>query len=90
MNKKRTIMTLYRSRDCLSGEQVKKKNYHFSCIFVLSKESFKYDENGRKFSKRVENTVKKGECVLGRRDITEILLKAALTPYNQSIGYLMS
>ena len=27
----------------------------------LAKNNFKFDENGRKFSKRVENTVGKGE-----------------------------
>ena len=37
--------------------------FHFKCIFAIrfADDNFKFDENGRKFIKLVENTVGKGE-----------------------------
>ena len=37
------------------------QSYTLSKLKEFADDNFKYDENGRKFSKRVENTVGKGE-----------------------------
>ena len=41
--------------------KVQMKNFDFSKPKQCADDNFKFDENGRKLSKRVENTVGKGE-----------------------------
>ena len=46
----------------------KQKIFHFSKLRESADDNFKFDENGREFSKRVENTVRKAE--IARRAIS--------------------
>ena len=43
------------------------KNLDSSILKEFADDNFKFDENGRKFSKRVENTVVKGEIARNKQ-----------------------